>query len=65
LPDTKEQERIAEELLSYLYKEGADGQCFAAITLSDKVEKDLMQRKPKRKSFRLLNWKQMKMIFKS
>lgn len=44
LPHTKEQERIVNELLSYLHKQGADGQSFAATTLSDKVEKDLVQR---------------------
>lgn len=44
LPHTKEQERIVDDLLSYLYEQGADGQSFAASTLNDKVEKDLVQR---------------------
>src|SRR5215211_4321165 len=44
LPHTKEQERIVDDLLSYLQEQGADGQSFAATTLSDNVEKDLVQR---------------------
>lgn len=44
LPHTKEQERIVDDLLSYLNEQGADGQSFSATTLSDKVEKDLLQR---------------------
>jgi Protein ChrB, N-terminal len=44
LPHTKEQERMVDDLLFYLHEQGADGQSFAAITLSDKVEKDLVQR---------------------
>lgn len=44
LPHTKKHEHIVDELLSYLHKQGAEGQSFAATTLSDKVEKDLVQR---------------------
>lgn len=44
LPHTKEQEGIVEELLTYLREQGADGQSFAAIALSEAVEKDLIQR---------------------
>lgn len=44
LPHTQEQERIVDDLLSYLHEQGADGQSFAATPLSDKVEKDLVQR---------------------
>src|SRR5215211_3243069 len=44
LPHTKEQERIVDDLLSYLHEQGADGQSFAATALSNKVEKDLVQR---------------------
>lgn len=44
LPRTKEQERVVDDLLSYLQEQGAEGQSFAATTLSDKVEKDLLKR---------------------
>lgn len=44
LPYTKEQERLVEELLSYLHEQGGEGQSFAATALSDQVEKDLLQR---------------------
>lgn len=44
LPHTKDQERIVDDLLSYLHEQGADGQSFAATALSDKVEEDLVQR---------------------
>ena len=44
LPHTKEQERIVEDLLSYLHEQGADGQSFSATALSKQVEEDLLQR---------------------
>lgn len=44
LPRTKDQERVVQELLNYLEEQGAEGQSFAATTLSDKVEKDLLKR---------------------
>ena len=44
LPHTKEQERVIDDLLAYLHEQGADGQSFAATTLSDKVEKELVGR---------------------
>jgi hypothetical protein len=43
LPQTTEQERVVNDLLSYLHEQGATGQSFAATTLSDKVERDLVQ----------------------
>jgi hypothetical protein len=44
LPDSKEHEHIVDDLLSYLQQQGADGQSFVATTLSEKVEKELVQR---------------------
>jgi len=44
LPREKEQERIVQELLDYLVEQGAAGQAFAAKTLSEKVEQDLLGR---------------------
>ena len=43
LPHTKEQERIVEDLLSYLHEQGADGQSFSATTLSKRVGEDLLR----------------------
>jgi hypothetical protein len=44
LPHTKEHEHMLDDLLSYLHGQGADGQSFAATTLRDKVDKDLVRR---------------------
>jgi len=44
LPHAKQQERLVNELLSYLHEQGADGQSFAATTLREEVENDLLQR---------------------
>ena len=43
LPHTKEQERIVEDLLSYLHEQGAGGQSFSATTLSKRVGEDLLR----------------------
>ena len=44
LPRAKDQERVVQDLLNYIEEQGAHGQSFAATTLSEKVEKDLLQR---------------------
>ena len=44
MPRAKEQERVVQELLDYLEGQGAEGQSFAATTLSEKVEKGLLKR---------------------
>jgi hypothetical protein len=44
LPRTKEQERVAQELMKYVEEQGAEGQIFAATALSERVEKVLLKR---------------------
>jgi hypothetical protein len=44
LPDTKEHERIVDDLLLHLQEQGADGQSFAATTLRAQTESELLQR---------------------
>jgi hypothetical protein len=44
LPHTKEHEQIVDNLLSHLQEQGAVGQYFAATTLSDQAENELLDR---------------------
>ncbi len=44
LPRSKEQERLVQELIDHLEKQGAEGQSFAATALGEKAEKDLIKR---------------------